>query len=523
MILNEIPSSTQIGFPVLSTLILLPLLVAVGLRFLRDDALARRLAIGTVALELVLATALLLHFIPGITDFQFTEQHQWIKNLGISYHLGVDGISVLFIPLTALVTLMVLLLGGNGTRFMSRAYLSAVLALMGITVGIYASLDLILFYVFFELALVPMYLMIKLWGVGLQRQHASLKYILYMLVGSAALLIGIILLGVAYQSSAPTGTLFSFDLVTLLSEPVPGRLQELAFFLMLTGFAIKGPLLPFHTWLPSALMHGPVGAGMFLMGLKVGAYGILRFVLPLLPDASLEWSWLVIGAGLTALLYGALIALVQQNLRRLLAFASISHVGLVMVGFFSMNAQSIQGGLLLMVNMGLATTGLLFLAGALHARLGSSDLSAAGGIARQAPKLAFFFFLFGAASIGLPGTSGFHGEFLTMLGAFVHNWQVAAIGVIGVVLSAGYFLWYYERAFFGPVTQRSVTSMRDLTGTETAIVSAVALIILVIGIYPAPVMNATGASVVAVEKRLQASIAAAGSLQTAMLPKVAAR
>lgn len=517
MILNEIPSSTQIGFPILSAMILLPLAVAVGLRVVRDTALARRLAIGTVALELVLAVALLLHFIPGSADFQFTERRLWIENIGVSYHLGVDGISVLFIPLTALVALMVLLLGGNGTRFMSRAYLSSVLALLGVTIGIYAALDLILFYVFFELALVPMYLMIKLWGVGPQRQYASLKYILYMLVGSAALLIGIILLGVAYQGGAPAGSRLSFDLVTLLSVSAPSHLQELVFFLMLVGFAVKGPLLPFHTWLPSALMHGPVGAAMFLVGLKVGAYGLLRFVLPLLPDASQNWSWLVVGAGLAALLYGALIALVQQNLRRLLAFASISHVGLVMVGLFSLNAQSIQGGLLMMINMGLATTGLLFLAGALHTRLGSSDLSAAGGMARQVPVLAFFFFLFGAASIGLPGTSGFHGEFLTLLGAFLQHWQVAAVGVLGVILSAGYFLWYYERAFFGPITRRTVSSMRDLTRSETAVASAVAVIILAIGVYPSPVMNVTGASVAALAERLQTS-ADVRSLQAAVTP-----
>lgn len=514
MVLNEIQSSAQIGFPILSAMILLPLAMAVGLRFMRSTALARRMAIATVALELLLAAALLLHFIPGVADFQFTERHLWIETIGASYHLGVDGISVLFIPLTALVALMVLLLGGNGTRFLSRAYLSAVLALLGITIGIYAALDLILFYVFFELALVPMYLLIKLWGVGPQRQYASLKYIVYMLVGSAALLIGIILLGIAYQSGAPAGTPFSFDLVTLLSEPVPGQLQELVFFLMLAGFAIKGPLLPFHTWLPSALMHGPVGAAMFLVGLKVGAYGLLRFVLPLLPDASQDWGWLVVGAGLAALLYGALIALVQQNLRRLLAFASISHVGLVMVGLFSMNAQSIQGGLTMMINMGLATTGLLFLAGALHARLGSSDLSAAGGMARQVPRLAFFFFLFGAASIGLPGTSGFHGEFLTLLGAFLRHWPVAVVGVLGVILSAGYFLWYYERAFFGPITRPGVASMRDLTRSETALASAVAVIILAIGVYPSPVMNVTGASVAALVKRLDAS-AEARSLQAA--------
>ena len=232
---------------------------------------------------------------------------------------------------------------------------------------------------------------------------------------------------------------------------------------------------------------------------------MLRFVIPLLPDASLDWYGLVLGAGLASMVYAALIALVQQNLRRLLAFASISHVGLVMVGLFSMNVNGIQGGLMMMVNMGLASTGLLFLAGAIYARLGSSELTSMGGLARQVPKLAFFFFLFGVASIGLPGTSGFHGEFLTLMGAFLRHWEVAAIGVLGVILSAGYFLWYYERAFFGPVTNRAVGSMRDLSGAETALVSVVAVIILAIGIYPLPVMNVSGASVAAVVQRIEAS------------------
>ncbi len=510
--MTEITASAQIGFPILSAMIFLPVLAAVGLRFITDEKLARQTAFGVAFVELALAAMLLVGFVPGTAAFQFTERHLWIDTIGSSYHLGVDGISVLFMPLTALITIMVMTLGGNGTRFMSKAYLSNILILQGVTMGIFASLDLILFYVFWELALVPIYLLIKLWGVGPQRQYASLKYILYMLTGSAPLLVGIILLGIAYQNGAPAGTNFTFDLVTLMSQPAPAHMQELVFFLMLAGFAIKGPLLPFHTWMPSALMHGPVGAGIFLVGLKLGTYGLLRFVLPLLPDASVDWYWLVVGAGLASMVYAALIALVQQNLRRLLAFASISHVGLVMVGLFSMNVNSIQGGLLMMLNMGLASTGLLFLAGALYTRLGSTDLSSLGGLARQVPRLAFFFFLFGVASIGLPGTSGFHGEFLTLMGAFVKHWEVAAIGVLGVILSAGYFLWFYERAFFGPVGNRVPAKLRDLNGAETALVSAVAVVILVIGIYPTPVTRVSDASVQALVTRIDASAARSAAL-----------
>jgi NADH-quinone oxidoreductase subunit M len=254
-------------------------------------------------------------------------------------------------------------------------------------------------------------------------------------------------------------------------------------------------MVPFHTWLPTTLMEGPIGMGVYLVGLKLGVYGMLRFVIPLLPEASAQWSWLIVVLGLTALLYGALIALVQPNFRRLLAFASVSHVGIILVGLFSLNQQGVQGALIQMISLGIVGEGLLFLTGFLYRRTGSSDLLAFGGLARHVPVLAFFFFLFGLAFIGLPGTSGFIGEFLILMGAFRAHWAFAAIGVLGVILSAGYFLWYYERAFFGPVTNSAVARMRDLSSREMLIAGSIAGLIFCIGLYPKPLIEMTQGSV----------------------------
>ena len=511
MILHEIFADQQIGFPILSALIVLPIGWAILLFFLRDEHVLRMTALAGALIELGLALVMVFNFTPGVADIQFAERGEWIATLGAGYHVGVDGISVLFIPLTAFITLMVLLFSWSSVKFFTKFYLINILFLEAVTIGIFASLDLILFYLFWELALIPAYFLIKFWGIGPQRQYAGQKYVLYMLMGSVPLLIGIVLLALNYHDVAVAqGILpsYSFDFLTLLSVPVPLEMQTMIFFLLAVGFAVKGPLFPFHTWLPTALMEGPIGAGIFLVGLKLGVYGFLRFVIPLVPEASREWLWLMAVLGLVALLYGGLIALVQPNLRRLLAFASVSHVGLALVGVFSLNAQGLQGGLFMLINLGIVATGLLALTGFLYTRLGSSDLSAFGGLTRHVPRMAAFFFIIGLAFIGTPGTSGFHGEFMVLLGAFRAQWQFAAVGVLGVILSAAYFLWYYERAFFGPVTSKVVPKLQDLTPRELIVAGSTAVLILWIGFYPAPILNITSGSVEALVKRVnQGSVA----------------
>ncbi len=500
MILEEMLAAEQIGFPILSCLIVLPILCAVILGFIRDDGLARKVAFGGALLVLVLSLVLVFSFVPGTSDIQFAERAEWMPSLGVGYHVGVDGISVLFIPLTAFLTVLVMLLSWSTVRFLARGYLIALLGLEAATIGVFASLDLLLFFVFWEMMLVPSYFLLKMWGSGPQRQYAGMKYIMYMLVGSAPLLVGIVVLGVSHYNA--TGE-YSFDFLALTATPASQGVQTLIFFLLAFGFAVKGPLFPFHTWMSTVFSEGPVGMSVMLIGLKMGIYGFIRFAIPLAPEAASQWFWLIAALGLTAIIYGALISLVQPNLRRLLAFSSVSHVGLATLGMFSLSTQGFQGGLLMLINMGIASAGLFFLAGFLYARTGSWELSSFGGAARTMPLLAVFFFIIGLASIGTPGTSGFPAEFLIFLGAFRVHWALGAVAVLGIILSAGYFLLYYERAFFGPVTRDAVREARDLRPRETVIAAALVVVIFFIGLFPAPLLNITGGSTEALAERIE--------------------
>ena len=502
MLNQSILADTQIGFPILSTLIALPLLAALVVALVRDETTGRRIALAAAAAELALALFMLVGFVPGIADVQYLERRAWIPSLGIGYVVGVDGLSVLFVPLAALVTLAVLLSPTAGARLMPRLFGANVLLLLAATVGIFVALDLVLFYVFFELVLFPMFLLIRLWGSGAQREHAGMKYIVYMLCGSVPLLIGFVLIAVAHHET--TGQ-WSFELAQLLKAPLPAEGQGLLLALLVIGFAVKGPLLPLHSWMPAAISEGPIGAGVFLVGLKLGAYGFLRFVLPLLPQATVQWWWLLVGAGLLALLAAALVALVQRNLRRLLAFASISHVGLVTVGIFSLTHQGLQGAVLLLLSMGLTSTGLMLLAGALQARLGSCDLGALGGVTRHMPRLATLFFVIGIASVGMPGTLNFNGEFMILMGSWIAHPAIAAAAVLGVILSAGYFLWYYERAFFGPVVNPALARLPDLGRRETFVAASLAALAIAGGLFPAKLQEVTGPSVAALLTHVQAA------------------
>ena len=508
MIFDEIFAAEQIGFPILTLLIVIPIASAILLAFIKDENFARWAAVSGALVELVLALVMVCQFIPGVAHMQFAERVEWISTLGISYHLGVDGISVLFVPLAAFLTVMVILISWRAVRFLNKLYFAAVLAFEATVIGVFVSLDLFVFFIFWELMLVPSYFLLKLWGVGPERQHAGLKYVMYMLVGSAPMLIGIVLLGINHHNTTGAGAaapFYSFDFLTLLNVPIAPPLQTLIFFLLGFGFAVKGPLFPFHTWMPAALLEGPAAMGIFLVGLKLGVYGFIRFVIPLLPVASAEWLWLMVLLGLFASLYGALIAMVQPNLRRLLTFASVSHVGLATLGLFSLNQQGMQGGIVMLINLGFVSPGLFILAASLRARSGSSDLFAFGGLARQVPLLATFFFLLGMAVIGLPGTSGFTGEFLILQGAFLLHPALASVAVLAIILSAAYLLMFYERAFFGPVTRPAVKTLPDLVPREIAVAAATCVMVLWIGFYPAPFLRITGGSVAALVERVNGS------------------
>ena len=507
MIVNEVLASQQIGFPILTVLTFLPFWGALLIwLFQTDEDLIRKTAVGIAVVELFVSVLLLWYFAPQSSDVQFAERASWIPAIGIGYHLGVDGINILFIPLTAFLTVLIMVYSWEAGKFLFKPYFMALLALEGTIVGVFASLDLILFFVFWELMLIPTYFLLKLWGPGPERQYAALKYVLYTLSGSVLMLVGIVLLNLNFHADAVmhgTEPLYSFDLLDLLTVPVPPAQQSLIFFLLFFGFAFKAPVFPFHTWLPTALVQGPFVVSVVLAGVKLGTYGFMRFSLPLLPEASREWLWLMVALGLIAIIYGALIALVQTDFRRLLAFSSISHLGFIMLGLFALNYQGLQGSLLQMINLGFSTAGLFFMVGFLHNRTGCGELAACGGLARHVPLLSTFILILGLASIGLPGTNGFIGEFLILLGAFRQHWLLAAIGVLGVILGAAYFLWYYERAFFGPVGSRVVTPLLDLRPREWAIAVALSIMIFWIGLYPAPFLNRINGSVQALTERLE--------------------
>lgn len=502
--MNEILAIHSIGFPILSILIAFPLALAATLLFIEDSRWLRRVAAVGAALELALSLAALALYNPATPALQLAERRAWIPTLNIGYHVGVDGLSVVFLPLASLLTLLIVVSAAPGAP-RRKGQLIALLGLHSAFIGVFCALDMILFFTCWELMLVPSYFLIGSFGVGPERRRAAVRYVTYMLVGSAPVLLAILLLAV--QAGAAQGS-YTFDYIALLNAPIPSRLQTWIFFLLLFGFAVKGPVFPFHTWLPSTLMESPFGMGVMLVGVKLGAYGVLRFVLPLAPDASARHMGVLSALGAAGIVYAALIALAQPNLRRMLAFSSVSHVGFIMVGLASMTHQGTQGAVIQMINMGFISTGLLFIAGFLYGRTGSSELASMGGLAKRAPLLALFFFFIGLASVGVPGTSGFSGEHLILLGAFRADWRVGAFALAGVILGAAYLFKHFERAFLGPITRPAVEALRDLKPRELLVAGSLSAIILAAGVYPAPLVAVTDTSVRALLERVSAGRAA---------------
>jgi NADH-quinone oxidoreductase subunit M len=479
-------------FPILSLVIVLPLLGAIATWATRSVKLAKNIALTIAGIELALTLLIALQlFDANNGNFQLVEKYSWIPLLNIEYLIGVDGISVLFLPMTALLTMMAIIASWNSVQYIPRFHFAFLLALEAATIGVFTALDTALFFLFWELTLPPFFFLIGLWGVGSQRRNAAMKYVLYMLFGGSALLFAIVILAMNH-AAVVGGTIpqdLSFSLPVLLETPMANNLQTLIFLLLLLGFAFKAPLVPFHSWLPTAAMEGPVHVTAILTGLKLGVYGILRFTMPLAPTAAVEYSWLLGLLGAITLLYGALIALHQTNLRRLLAYASISHVGLVIIGISSLNIQGIQGAIFQLLNFTLVSSSLMLVAGFIHHRLGSTETIHLGGLAKVMPRLTCFYFLFALASIGMPGTNGFPAELLLIISALVTHPSLGMAALIGVVLSAAYMLTFTRRAFFGPVTHTSVNLAQDLLPRELILLCIPALLILGLGFFPDFVLN----------------------------------
>jgi NADH-quinone oxidoreductase subunit M len=446
---------------------------------------AKVIAAFIAVIELMVSLIVCYCFNPDNDQFQFVERHSWIANLGVEYLVGVDGISILFLPMSALITLMVIVASWNSVQHMEAFHYALILALEGITIGVFTALDTVLFFLFWELTLPPIFFLIGLWGIGPHRRAAAIKYTLFMLFGGAALLIAIILL--ALNTKMPengnvNGLVFS--LPVLLENPVSDDLQSTVFVLLMLAFAVKTPLIPLHTWMPTAAMEGSPQMAALLTGLKLGAYGIIRFGMPLAPSAAVEYSWILGVLGAVTLIYGALVALYQTNLRRLLAYASVSHVGLVVVGIASLNMQGIQGALFQLLNFTVVASSLMLIAGFIQHRLGSTEVVHLGGLAKVMPKLTSFYFIFTITSIGIPATSGFPAEFLLIVSALVAHPSLGIAALAAAIISAAYMLDFTRKAFFGPIIHQSIRQCQDLRCREMLLLCVPAVLVLTFGFFP---------------------------------------
>ncbi|MDH5612552.1 MAG: NADH-quinone oxidoreductase subunit M [Gammaproteobacteria bacterium] len=484
--MHETIQSLISDLPLLS-LMIITLPVGAGLIWLIPSVSAARwIALIAAMIDLCISLLILFGFDQSKQGFQFVEHSSWIPSLHIDYIMGVDGISILFLPLTVLLFIGVILASWNSKRKMPRLYFSLLLLLESTTIGVYCSLDTILFFMFWELTLLPLYFLISTWGIGPHRRYAAVKYTLFMLLGGIPLLFAFILL--AFHQAEISGLAIpaglSFDYVTLIKSPVSAELQVTIFLLLLAGFAVKAPVIPLHTWLPVVSMEGPAAVTALLTGLKLGSYGLIRFAVPLAPQAAQDFHWLLAGFGIVAVLYGAIAALAQTNLRRMLAFSSISHVGLVILGIASFNIQGIQGALFQLISFTMVAGGIFIIIGMLQQRTGSTDIMNLGGIANTMPLLASFFFIFGLAGMGVPLTSGFPGELLIIISALKSHTGSGLAALLVMVLTAGYFLRIYRQAFLGPVNNAVIEQAIDLQKREILVAVVLTSVMFLLGIQP---------------------------------------
>lgn len=460
----------------LSLLVFSPLLVAACLWCVPAKMVRWLTAVGML-LTLALSTAVLIAYDPAGPRFQLVEQAEWIAGLKVAYRFAIDGLSVLFPASTALLFLGALVASWRRDPVDSRLYFSLLLGLQSATLGIFCALDLLLFFVFWELTLIPVFFLLGRWSVTDGGPAAATRYFLIMLAGGVPLLIAFVIAG---SSSA------GFDLGALLTQPLPPGRQLVFFLLCLIGFGLKVPLVPLHTWLPQFALAGPGALTALLVGLKLGAFGLLRIAMPLAPAVAQDLHWLLAGLGTVSLLYGAVGMLAQSNLRVSMAYASICHVGLAVLGLASCSAQGVQGAVSLLLSFAVATGGAFLLLEFLRQRTGSTDIHALGGAARTMPLLATGFLICGLAGVGMPGTSSFPGEFLLILSALEHHTGAGMAALFGLSIAAAAFLSLYRKAFFGPVTRPEVAQAEDLRPREWAVLVILIGMVVVIGVYPGP-------------------------------------
>lgn len=506
------------NLPILSFITFIPLVAALVLmltaRLSRADgrdqvaANAPKVALFASLCVFVLSLLLVMNFDQSTAEMQFTENAEWLGG-GINYRMGVDGISVLFILLTAFLTPLCIIGSWKSVKTRMLDYMVAFLILETLMIGVFCAMDLVLFYLFFEAVLVPMFIIIGVWG-GKNRIYASYKFFLYTLLGSIFMLAA--MLWIYFYSGEALGERTTDIQVLSQQLDIPGGVQAWLWFAFFASFAVKMPMWPVHTWLPDAHVEAPTAGSVILAGilLKLGGYGLLRFSIPLFPDASVQFAPLVFALSIIAIVYTSLVAWRQPDMKKLIAYSSVAHMGFVTMGIFALNKQGIEGAIFQMISHGLVSGALFFCVGVIYDRMHTREIAFYGGLAKKMPIYAFFFMLFTMANVGLPGTSGFIGEILTMIGAYQVNPWIAAGAALGMILSAMYALHLFREVVFGEVKNDKLDDISDANGREILILAPLAIFVIVLGVYPSLVTDITGASVDQLLTNFEAARAATG-------------
>lgn len=479
------------NFPILSAIIFIPLIGALFILVTRGSAKnveknSKYVAIFSSLVNFFLSVFLWYTFDNTISDFQFIEKRSWINGF-INFQLGIDGISILFILLTTFIAPICIFSGINSIKFKIKEFLISILVMETLMLGVFCSLDLVIFYLFFEGGLIPMFLIIGIWG-GPKRVYSAFKFFLFTLLGSVLMLIAIISI---YWITGTT------DVIELLNLRIPQEYQYLLWLAFFSSFAVKMPMWPVHTWLPDAHVEAPTAGSVILAAilLKMAGYGFIRFSLGLFPVASDYFTYLIFTLSIIAIIYTSLVALMQDDMKKLIAYSSVAHMGFVTIGIFSITKQGLEGSIIQMISHGFISAALFLCVGIVYDRFQSRMISSYGGLVNVMPKYAFVFMIFTLAALGLPGTSGFVGEFLILIGVFKINFIVAILASLGILLAAAYMLWLYKRVIFGRITNSALKNMKDLNRTESYILISLAILIIVFGFYPEPLFKTVDLSI----------------------------